>query len=118
MLFLYSPPSTPNPSTGVLSEEELGNKLYIHELAGEYAAHVHNLRSFDAISRDIMQVQLWSHCALVVFLPLRHPTGCEMAYSPRCSCAKGTKEKQRMALPLWGMGFGSGSSDVVWVTSG
>ena len=25
---------------GVLSEEELGNKLYLHELRGEYAAQV------------------------------------------------------------------------------
>ena len=41
--------------TGVLSEEELGNKLYVHELSNEYAAHIPNLRSFDAVSRDILQ---------------------------------------------------------------
>jgi len=43
-------------NTGVLSEEELGNKLYITELSRhEYAAHVCNLRAYDAISRDIIQ---------------------------------------------------------------
>ncbi|MEW5304708.1 MAG: hypothetical protein WDW36_007300 [Sanguina aurantia] len=41
--------------TGVLSEEELGHKLYVHELGSEYAARIHNLRSYDAVSRDIMQ---------------------------------------------------------------
>lgn len=41
---------------GVLSEEELGNKLYIAELGQtEYAARIHNLRSYDAVSRDILQ---------------------------------------------------------------
>ncbi len=40
----------------MLSEEELGSKLYVHEVPrGEYAAHVHNLRSYDAVSRDILQ---------------------------------------------------------------
>jgi hypothetical protein len=32
-----------------------GNKLFVHELSCEYAARVHNLRSYDAISRDILQ---------------------------------------------------------------
>ena len=41
--------------SGVLSEEELGNKLYVHELSNEYCGFVHNLRSYDAISRDILQ---------------------------------------------------------------
>jgi len=41
---------------GVLSEEELGNKLYVAQLGqAEYAARIHNLRSYDAVSRDIMQ---------------------------------------------------------------
>ncbi|KAG1674676.1 hypothetical protein FOA52_007200 [Chlamydomonas sp. UWO 241] len=40
--------------TGVLSEEELGNKLYVYELRGEYAACVANLRSYDAVSRDVL----------------------------------------------------------------
>ncbi|GFR46848.1 hypothetical protein Agub_g8488 [Astrephomene gubernaculifera] len=41
--------------SGVLSEEELGNKLYVYELRHEYAARVHNLRSYDAVSRDVLQ---------------------------------------------------------------
>ncbi|KAK9823996.1 hypothetical protein WJX72_006873 [[Myrmecia] bisecta] len=40
---------------GVLSEEELGNKLFLHVLQHDYAARVHNLRSYDAVSRDILQ---------------------------------------------------------------
>jgi len=40
---------------GVLSEEELGHKLYVHEAPrGAYAARVHNLRSYDAVSRDVL----------------------------------------------------------------
>ena len=45
----------PPPPPGVLSEEELGNKLYVYELGMEYASHILNLRSYDATSRDIMQ---------------------------------------------------------------
>lgn len=41
--------------SGVLSEEELGNKLHMYELGDAYAARVHNLRSYDAVSRDILQ---------------------------------------------------------------
>lgn len=26
-----------------------GNKIFVHELGGEYAARVHNLRTFDAV---------------------------------------------------------------------
>lgn len=40
--------------SGVLSEEELGNKLYVHEVSKEYLARVNSLRSYDAVSRDIM----------------------------------------------------------------
>jgi NDP-sugar pyrophosphorylase family protein len=40
--------------SGVLSEEELGNKLFVHEVTKEYLARVHSLRSYDAVSRDIM----------------------------------------------------------------
>ena len=40
--------------TGVLSEEELGNKIFIHELKGEYGLRVDNLRAYDAVSRDII----------------------------------------------------------------
>lgn len=45
--------------SGVLSEEELGNKIFVHEVTKEYAARVHSLRSFDAVSRDIMA--RWVH---------------------------------------------------------
>ncbi|KAI8468580.1 MAG: nucleotide-diphospho-sugar transferase [Monoraphidium minutum] len=40
---------------GVLSEEELGNKVFLHTITREYAARVHNLRAYDAISRDLLQ---------------------------------------------------------------
>jgi translation initiation factor eIF-2B subunit epsilon len=40
---------------GTLLERELGNKIHVHELAGEYAARVHNLRTYDAVARDILQ---------------------------------------------------------------
>uniref|UniRef100_A0A383VLX2 Translation initiation factor eIF2B subunit epsilon n=1 Tax=Tetradesmus obliquus TaxID=3088 RepID=A0A383VLX2_TETOB len=39
---------------GTLSEEELGKKIHCHILQGEYAARVHNLRSYDAVSRDLL----------------------------------------------------------------
>jgi hypothetical protein len=39
---------------GVLSEEELGNKLYMHVLRNEFAAHVANFRSYASVSMDIM----------------------------------------------------------------
>ena len=42
---------------GVLSEEELGQQIHIHELYREYAACVQTLRAFDAVSRDILQVR-------------------------------------------------------------
>ena len=40
---------------GTLLERELGNKIYVHQLGGEYAARVHNLRTYDAVARDIIQ---------------------------------------------------------------
>ncbi len=42
---------------GVLSEEELGQQIHIHELLREYAACVQTLRAYDAVSRDILQVR-------------------------------------------------------------
>ena len=45
--------------SGVLSEEELGQQLYVHELHRDYAASVLNFRSYDAISRDVLQVCLF-----------------------------------------------------------
>lgn len=44
--------------SGVLSEEELGQQLHVHELHRDYAACVLNLRAYDAISRDVIQVVL------------------------------------------------------------
>lgn len=41
---------------GVLSEEELGQQIHIHELHREYATCVQTLRMYDAVSRDILQV--------------------------------------------------------------
>lgn len=41
--------------TGVLSEEELGNKIFVHELsASEYAERAGTFRAYDAVSRDVM----------------------------------------------------------------
>lgn len=41
---------------GTLLERELGNKIFVHTLMGtEYAARVHNLRTYDAVGRDIVQ---------------------------------------------------------------
>ena len=42
---------------GVLSEEELGQQIHIHELFREYVACVQTLRAYDAVSRDILQVR-------------------------------------------------------------
>jgi translation initiation factor eIF-2B subunit epsilon len=40
---------------GTLNERELGNNIYAHELGPrEYATRVHNLRTYDAVSRDVI----------------------------------------------------------------
>ena len=40
---------------GTLNERELGNNIYAHLLGPrEYATRVHNLRSYDAVSRDVI----------------------------------------------------------------
>jgi len=45
---------------GTLNERELGNTLYGYEISPRhYAARVHNLRSYDAVSRDI--INRWVH---------------------------------------------------------
>ena len=47
---------------GVLSEEELGNKIFLHELessGAEYVARVSTPRSYDAISKDVWNHWLW-----------------------------------------------------------
>lgn len=41
-------------ASGVLSEEELGNKLFVHAVSKDYVARVHSFRSYDAVSRDVM----------------------------------------------------------------
>ena len=40
--------------TGVLSEEELGNKLYLHEVSDKYATRIRSLRCYAAVTRDIL----------------------------------------------------------------
>ena len=40
---------------GTLLERELGNKIYVHQLGAEYAARVHNMRTYDAVARDLLQ---------------------------------------------------------------
>ena len=39
---------------GVLSEEELGNKLYVHEVGDRYATRVRNVRCYAAVTKDII----------------------------------------------------------------
>eukprot|EP00898_Chlorokybus_atmophyticus_P000815 jgi/Chlat1/1734/Chrsp13S02153 len=39
---------------GLLSDEIYANKIHVYELSNEYAARVHNLRSYDAVSRDVV----------------------------------------------------------------
>lgn len=75
---------------GVLSEEELGNKLFVHELSsGEYGAVCANLRAYAAISKDIMQRWLYPLCPDSNLLP--PATDVEVAtdyfVSRRCMCA-------------------------------
>ena len=40
--------------TGVLSEEELGNTLYMHEVQDRYATRIRSLRCFAAVTKDIL----------------------------------------------------------------
>ncbi|KAI8107409.1 hypothetical protein M9435_002440 [Picochlorum sp. BPE23] len=40
--------------TGVLSEEELGNKLYLHEVSDKYATRVRSFRCYAAVTKDIL----------------------------------------------------------------
>jgi translation initiation factor eIF-2B subunit epsilon len=70
--------------TGVLSEEELGNKLYVYVLENEYAQRVHNFRTYDAVTRDVLL--RWVHplvpdSNLLPDLLVRlHPVLCLPAY--------------------------------------
>ena len=55
---------------GTLNERELGNNVYAHELGPrEYAARVHNLRTYDAVSRDIVGRWTYPHVPDVNSLP-------------------------------------------------
>jgi len=93
--FIYALEHT-HTHTGVLSEEELGNKLYVTELGRqEYAAHVRNLRAYDSISRDI--IQRWAF----PFVPDTHllwkggawgPTTYRYARGNRCERFSGTNK--------------------------
>jgi hypothetical protein len=91
---------------GVLSEEELGNKLHIHLLHTEYAAHIANLRSYAAVSMDILSRRAppnaWIACIALGCGHARtlrergrnaHAPACvQVAVSPlsRCQCVAGT----------------------------
>lgn len=45
---------------GIFSDEVMGNKIYMHELGPtEYGARIHNVRAYDAVSRDIIQRWLY-----------------------------------------------------------
>ena len=47
---------------GVLSEEELGKKIYLHELSGlGRSMRVSNLRAYDAASKDVLGQWLWPY---------------------------------------------------------
>lgn len=61
---------------GVLSEEELGNKLYVHILEQEYAARVLSFRAYDAVSSDILQRWVFP------FVPDTNLLPCQTSGSP------------------------------------
>eukprot|EP01102_Stenamoeba_stenopodia_P018545 TRINITY_DN6807_c0_g1_i2.p1 TRINITY_DN6807_c0_g1~~TRINITY_DN6807_c0_g1_i2.p1 ORF type:complete len:673 (-),score=125.69 TRINITY_DN6807_c0_g1_i2:49-2067(-) len=65
---------------GVLSSEILGNKIYTHVVSGhEYAARVRNLRTYDAVSKDI--IYRWTY----PMVPDQNWTG-ETSYSNNRAC--------------------------------
>ena len=64
--------------SGVLSEEELGNTMHVHEVKSGFACQISNLRSYDAISRAVLQ--RWSF-PLVPDSGLLQPTASETSYS-------------------------------------
>lgn len=45
--------------SGILGSEILGNKIFTHVIAGEYAARVMNLRTYDSVSKDI--IRRWTY---------------------------------------------------------
>ena len=85
--------------SGVLSEEELGNKIHVHEAQHDYVARVHNPRSYDAIASDILQRWSFPFTPDTNLLPLDGPWGpssynynrhniykCELCCSHPCAC--------------------------------
>lgn len=74
----------------MLSEEELGNKIYVHVLGpAEYAERVANLRAYDAVSRDVLGRWAFPFAPDTNVLPAPPPptapwaTGSTYAYSRR-----------------------------------
>lgn len=67
---------------GVLSEEELGNKLFVHMLQNEYAAHVANMRAYAAISRDILNRWAYPLCPDSNLLPSAAGANGEPGHGP------------------------------------
>jgi len=54
---------------------ELGNNIYAHELAPrEYATRVHNLRTYDAVSRDVIGRWVYPLAPDTNCLPRGEPT--------------------------------------------
>ena len=64
--------------SGVLSEEELGNTMHVHEVKSGFACQIRNLRSYDAVSRAVLQ--RWAF-PLAVDNGLLNPAASETSYS-------------------------------------
>ena len=82
---------------GTLNERELGNTLYAYEISPhDYAARVHNLRSYDAVSRDILNRWAFPYVPDTRVVPannpetFRHQFG-NNYFSPACAVAVGAK---------------------------
>ena len=61
---------------GVISEEELGKKIYIEELEKGYAVNVQNLRSYDAVAQDVVSQWVWPYSLSTgVLLPQESESG-------------------------------------------
>ena len=59
---------------GTLNERELGNTLYGHEISTrEYAARVHSLRSYDAVSRDVLNRWTYPYVPDTRVVPVLNP---------------------------------------------
>ena len=63
---------------GVLSEEELGNTLHIHDIQDGFACEVRNMQSYDALSQAILQ--RWSF-PFVLDIGLLHEVHPEIQYA-------------------------------------